>query len=187
MMLSKSYTTMSDQDLVQECVKSNPAAQKVLYERYYSRMLALCLRYSDSKDDAKDSLHDGFILLFSKIESYSGKGSFEGWMRRVFVNNMLMKFRKRDVFKESVSVDDVTWNVPVKEDVFEKIGSKNIIKLISQMPQGYKVVFNMIVIEGYSYKEVAQKLNVSEVSVRSQLSRGRMWLKERILKMENMQ
>lgn len=185
MMLSKSYTTMSDQDLVQECVKSNPAAQKVLYERYYSRMLALCLRYSDSKDDAKDSLHDGFILLFSKIESYSGKGSFEGWMRRVFVNNMLMKFRKRDVFKESVSVDDVTWNVPVKEDVFEKIGSKNIIKLISQMPQGYKVVFNMIVIEGYSYKEVAQKLNVSEVSVRSQLSRGRMWLKERILKMEN--
>lgn len=186
MMLSKSYTTMSDQDLVQECVKSNPAAQKVLYERYYSRMLALCLRYSDSKDDAKDSLHDGFILLFSKIESYSGKGSFEGWMRRVFVNNMLMKFRKRDVFKESVSVDDVTWNVPVKEDVFEKIGSKNIIKLISQMPQGYKVVFNMIVIEGYSYKEVAQKLNVSEVSVRSQLSRGRMWLKERILKMENM-
>lgn len=186
-MLSKSYTTMSDQDLVQECVKSNPAAQKVLYERYYSRMLALCLRYSDSKDDAKDSLHDGFILLFSKIESYSGKGSFEGWMRRVFVNNMLMKFRKRDVFKESVSVDDVTWNVPVKEDVFEKIGSKNIIKLISQMPQGYKVVFNMIVIEGYSYKEVAQKLNVSEVSVRSQLSRGRMWLKERILKMENMQ
>jgi RNA polymerase sigma-70 factor (ECF subfamily) len=111
---------MSDQDLVQECVKSNPAAQKVLYERYYSRMLALCLRYSDSKDDAKDSLHDGFILLFSKIESYSGKGSFEGWMRRVFVNNMLMKFRKRDVFKESVSVDDVTWNVPVKEDVFEK-------------------------------------------------------------------
>lgn len=186
MMLSKSYTTMSDQDLVQECVKSNPAAQKVLYERYYSRMLALCLRYSDSKDDAKDSLHDGFILLFSKIESYSGKGSFEGWMRRVFVNNMLMKFRKRDVFKKSVSVDDVTWNVPVKEDVFEKIGSKNIIKLISQMPQGYKVVFNMIVIEGYSYKEVAQKLNVSEVSVRSQLSRGRMWLKERILKMENM-
>lgn len=186
MMLSKSYTTMSDQDLVQECVKSNPAAQKVLYERYYSRMLALCLRYSDSKDDAKDSLHDGFILLFSKIESYSGKGSFEGWMRRVFVNNMLMKFRKRDVFKESVSVDDVTWNVPVKEDVFEKIGSKNIIKLISQMPQGYKVVFNMIVIEGYSYKEVAQKLNVSEVSVRSQLSRGRIWLKERILKMENM-
>lgn len=185
-MLSKSYTTMSDQDLVQECVKSNPAAQKVLYERYYSRMLALCLRYSDSKDDAKDSLHDGFILLFSKIESYSGKGSFEGWMRRVFVNNMLMKFRKRDVFKESVSVDDVTWNVPVKEDVFEKIGSKNIIKLISQMPQGYKVVFNMIVIEGYSYKEVAQKLNVSEVSVRSQLSRGRMWLKERILKMDNM-
>jgi RNA polymerase sigma-70 factor (ECF subfamily) len=178
---------MSDQDLVQECVKSNPAAQKVLYERYYSRMLALCLRYSDSKDDAKDSLHDGFILLFSKIESYSGKGSFEGWMRRVFVNNMLMKFRKRDVFKESVSVDDVIWNVPVKEDVFEKIGSKNIIKLISQMPQGYKVVFNMIVIEGYSYKEVAQKLNVSEVSVRSQLSRGRMWLKERILKMENMQ
>ena len=117
-MLSKSYTTMSDQDLVQECVKSNPAAQKVLYERYYSRMLALCLRYSDSKDDAKDSLHDGFILLFSKIESYSGKGSFEGWMRRVFVNNMLMKFRKRDVFKESVSVDDMTWNVPVKEDVF---------------------------------------------------------------------
>ena len=186
MMLSKSYTTMSDQDLVQECVKSNPAAQKVLYERYYSRMLALCLRYSDSKDDAKDSLHDGFILLFSKIESYSGKGSFEGWMRRVFVNNMLMKFRKRDVFKESVSVDDVTWNVPVKEDVFEKIGSKNILTLIYQMPQGYKVVFNMIVIEGYSYKEVAQKLNVSEVSVRSQLSRGRMWLKERILKMENM-
>ena len=131
-------------------------------------------------------LHDGFILLFSKIESYSGKGSFEGWMRRVFVNNMLMKFRKRDVFKESVSVDDVTWNVPVKEDVFEKIGSNNIIKLISQMPKGYKVVFNMIVIEGYSYKEVAQKLNISEVSVRSQLSRGRMWLKERILKMENM-
>ncbi|MBQ5747411.1 MAG: sigma-70 family RNA polymerase sigma factor [Bacteroidales bacterium] len=186
-MLSKSYTTMSDQDLAQECVKSNPVAQKVLYERYYSRMLSLCLRYSDSKDDAKDSLHDGFILLFSKMELYSGKGSFEGWMRRLFVNNMLMKIRKKDIFRESVSVDDVTWNLPVKEDVFDKIRSKDVIKLISQMPQGYKVVFNMIVIEGYSYNEVAQELNISEVSVRSQLSRGRMWLRERILKLEDKQ
>ena len=186
-MLLKSYTTMSDQDLAQECVKSNPEAQKVLYERYYSRMLSLCLRYSDSKDDAKDSLHDGFILLFSKIELYSGKGSFEGWMRRLFVNNMLMKIRKKDIFRESVSVDDVTWSLPVKEDVFDKIRSKDVIKLISQMPQGYKVVFNMIVIEGYSYNEVAQELNISEVSVRSQLSRGRMWLRERILKLEDKQ
>ena len=177
---------MSDADLVQECVKSNPLAQKVLYERYYSRMLSLCIRYSDSKDDAKDSLHDGFIALFSKIESYSGKGSFEGWMRRLFVNNMLMKIRKRDLIRESVSVDDMSWNLPVKEDVFDKLRSKDVIKLISQMPQGYRVVFNMIVIEGYSYQEVAKELNVSEVSVRSQLSRGRLWLRERITKMEEM-
>ena len=99
---------------------------------------------------------------------------------------MLMKIRKRDLIRESVSVDDMSWNLPVKEDVFDKIRSKDVIKLISQMPQGYRVVFNMIVIEGYSYQEVAQELNVSEVSVRSQLSRGRLWLRERITKMEEM-
>lgn len=186
-MLSKSYSTMSDEDLVKACVRNNTEAQKVLYERYYSRMLALCLRYSDNKDDAKDSLHDGFIAIFSKISSYSGSGSFEGWMRRVFVNLMLMKIRRKDVVKESVNVDDFTWAIPVQENVFDKIRSKDVIKLISEMPQGYRIVFNMVVIEGYSYQEVAKELNISEVSVRSQLSRGRMWLRNKISKMEDMQ
>lgn len=185
-MTSENYTKLDDRDLAKRCAKSDRLAQKVLYERYYSKMYSLCLRYSDSKDDAKDALHDGFILLFSKIGSYRGSGSLEGWIRRLFVNNMLMKIRKNDLLKESTNVEDVSWNIPVKESVYDKLRGDDVVKLISQMPQGYRLIFNMVAIEGYSYEEVAKMLEVEVVSVRSQLSRARNWLKVRIIKMEEM-
>lgn len=172
-----------EQLLILECSKQNRRAQKYLYEKYASRMYVLCLRYAKDRDEAEDILQDGFITVFSKIKSYSGEGSFEGWMRKVFVNTALMRLRKKDILKESEDVSEAK-GVAVDDDILERIDGRKIVKLISSMPTGFRTVFNMSVIEGYSHRKISKLLGISEGASRSQLSRARVWLQERIKKME---
>lgn len=172
-----------EQHLILECGKQNRLAQKYLYEKYSSRMYALCLRYVKNRDDAEDILQDGFVTVFSKIRSYGGEGSFEGWMRKVFVNTALMKLRKKDLLNESVDVTEAR-NIALNDNVFEKMEGREIFNLISSMPTGFRTVFNMSVIEGYSHHEISEALGISEGTSRSQLNRARMWLQERIKIME---
>lgn len=182
----KSLKTVSfndEQYLISECGKQNRLAQKYLYEKYYSRMYVLCVRYMKNRDEAEDVLQDGFVTVFSKIGSYSGEGSFEGWMRKVFVNTALMKLRKKDFLKDSVDVAEVK-NVSFEAGILETMGGKEIMQLISTMPPGFRTVFNMNIIEGYSHKEIAEALGISEGTSRSQLKRARIWLQERIRLME---
>ena len=172
-----------EQYLISECGKQNRLAQKYLYEKYYSRMYVLCIRYMKSRDEAEDVLQEGFVTIFSKIDTYSGEGSFEGWMRKIFVNTALMKLRKKDFLKESVDVTEVR-NVSFEPGILESIGGKEIMQLIASMPTGFRTVFNMNIIEGYSHKEIAEALGISEGTSRSQLNRARMWLQEKIRQME---
>lgn len=151
-----------------------------MYEKYSSRMFAVCLRYAKDRDEAKDLLQEGFITVFSKIGSFNAAGSFEGWMRRIFVNTALMRLRKKDVLKEAADVDDAAKAVVSADDVLSGIGGKDLVRLISGMPDGFRTVFNMNVIEGYSHQEISQKLGISEGTSRSQLSRARTWLQERL-------
>lgn len=129
---------------------------------------------------AMDLLHDSFITLFDKIESYDGRGSFEGWIRRICINNSLMALRRADVLKYSEELSDLSTNFTSESDPLSKISSKELLRVIATMPVGFRTVFNMYAIEGYSHNEIAQELNISEGSSRSQLSRARGWLQQRL-------
>jgi RNA polymerase sigma factor (sigma-70 family) len=143
-------------------------------------MFAICIRYIGDRYIAQDVLHDGFITLFAKLSTYKGEGSFEGWARRIFVNTALMQIRKADVLKNSEDIEAPYIEVEYGEDVIEKLDSERIFTIISQMPTGFRAVFNLFVIEGFSHEEIAKALNISEGGSRSQLSRAREWLKARI-------
>jgi RNA polymerase sigma-70 factor (ECF subfamily) len=147
-------------------------------------MFSLCIRYAGSRERAKDILQDGFITVFEKIGSYNGTGSFEGWMRRIFVNTALMAARKADVLKYSGELEDHHSEMMSDEDVMDSINSTELLRIISSMPHGLRIVFNMHVIEGYNHSEISERLGITEGSCRSRLSRARTWLQEAIRRKE---
>lgn len=166
-----------DKELIVRCTKYDRKAQRELYERYSSRMYSLCLRYSKDKESAKDVLQDGFVTVFTKIGTYKGIGAFEGWMRRIFVNTALMRLRKADIFND---IEDISYKAASDEDIAGDVGGKEIMKIVSSMPAGFRTVFNMSVVDGYSHREIAGMLGITEGASRSQLSRARLWLQKRL-------
>ena len=173
----------SDQELIDASIRNDSRAQRALYERYVSKMYAVCLRYSGCTDDAKDLLQEGFITAFSNMASFSGAGSFEGWLRKIFVNTSLMKIRKRDLLKDSSDITDYCSECRISENALNSLYGKDLVRLISSMPVGFRTIFNLYVIEGYSHQEIAQMLGINEGTSRSQLNRAKAWLKERIYKL----
>lgn len=155
-------------------------SQKAIYDLLSGKMYAVCLRYMGDRESAEDILQDGFVTLFSKIDSFSGDGSFEGWARKIFVNTALMSLRKKDALKNSEDVD-AAWNITTDEPTaIQKIGYQDLMKMISALPPGFRTVFNMYVIEGYSHKEISEALGISETTSRSQLQRARALLQSKI-------
>ncbi len=147
-------------------------------------MYSLCMRYVGNRETAKDILHDGFVVLFSKLETYKGEGSFEGWARRIFINTALMHLRKSDVLKYSEEIGEAAADITVSPSVIEKMEAERLMKLVCRMPVGFRTIFNMYAIEGYTHSEIAKELNITEGGSRSQLSRARIWLQERLHEME---
>lgn len=167
-------------DWLDEARQGSGRAQKAIYDILSPKMMSVCLRYMGSRDAAEDVLQDGFVTLFSKLDSYSGEGSFEGWARKIFVNTALMSLRKHDVLQESEDVE-TAFNVSSQTpSATSQIGYKELMKLISELPPGFRTVFNMYVIEGYSHKEIGEALGISEVTSRSQLQRARTMLQNKI-------
>ena len=174
---------MDNSSLILACQKRDRSAQKELYERYAPLMMTVCLRYSRDEETARDLLHDGFIHIFAQIGSYSGKGSFEGWLRRIFVNLALENYRKEK--KKELFLEDYKHTQPDEDDTcetldIEGIPRDEILKLIQELPHGYQTVFNLFVFEDMSHKEIAQQLGISEVSSRSQFSRARAMLQKKV-------
>lgn len=166
--------------LIELCKEGNRGAQRKLYDKLAPRMFPVCIRYMGDRELAEDVLQDGFVTLFSKLDTYSGEGSFEGWARKVFVNTALMSLRKNDVLKESTDIDDA-WNIQSDSvSAIQDIGFKELMKLIGELPPGFRTVFNMYVIEGYSHKEIGDALGISENTSRSQLQRARIMLQKKI-------
>ena len=143
-------------------------------------MMSLCLRYMGDREDAKDVLQDGFVTLFSKIDSYSGEGSFEGWARRIFVNTALMALRKNDALKMSDSLESAAHLQGGEMSQMQSISYRELLAMIAELPSGYRTIFNMYVVEGYSHKEIAAALGISEATSRSQLMRARTMLQDKI-------
>lgn len=167
--------------LVKACLKGDAEAQRALYDSLSPKMFPVCLRYMSSREEAEDVLQEGFVTLFSKLDSYSGAGSFEGWARKIFVNTALMQLRKNDVLKESEDLEGA-WDISSQDPtVIQNIGYQELLEIIESLPPGFRTVFNMYVIEGYSHKEIGEALGISENTSRSQLQRARMILQKKIL------
>lgn len=168
---------------VEGAKRGDRVSQRELYNKLSARMFPVCLRYISDRDKAKDVLHDGFITLFSKLNEYRGEGSFEGWARKIFVTTALMQLRKRDILEQAVQVEDV---VSVGSELIldpketSSIDADRLMELILSMPNGFRAVFNLYAIEGYSHKEIAQMLRISEGTSRSQFNRAKIWLQKRL-------
>lgn len=176
---------LTERELIDGCRRNDRRAQKQLYDLYAPRMLAVCMRYTGSRENAKDVMQEGFLTVFDKIGTYKGQGSFEGWMRRVFANQSLMYIRKNDALKYADEIESVPESGLGLDsgDPLGTLNAKELMELISAMPAGFRSVFNLYVLEGYSHQEIAEALGITEGSSRSQLSRGRIWLQERIKKL----
>ena len=143
-------------------------------------MFPVCIRYAGDRSVAEDLLQDGFVTLFSKLDSYKGDGSFEGWARRIFINTALMYLRKKDALKMSDNIDNARNMTSEYSTQVQDMGYKELMSLITSLPPGFRTVFNLYVLEGYSHKEIAEMLDITEVTSRTQLSRARIWLQNRI-------
>ena len=174
-----------DIQLIEACKKGDRAAQKALYDRLAPRMFPVCMRYIGERSLAEDILQDGFITLFTKLSSYKGDGSFEGWARRIFVTTALMSLRKKDALKMCDELEAVRGMKSEIGRQVENIGYKELMALVMSLPAGFRTVFNMYAVEGYSHKEIAEILGISEVTSRSQFSRARALLQSKIKEREN--
>jgi RNA polymerase sigma-70 factor (ECF subfamily) len=167
-------------DIVKGCLKNDRQMQSELYKMFAPKMYGLCLRYSANIHDAQDLLQEGFVKVYDNLENFKWKGSLEGWMKRIFVNLALDKYRSK---VSLLSIDDVAENQEPSDNelnALDSISEKEILELIRQLPDQYRMVFNLYVIEGYSHKELGEMLKIRESTSRSNLARAKMILKEKI-------
>lgn len=168
---------MSLDQLIHDCKKEKPKAQENLYRRYASTLFSVALKYSRNYAEAEDNLQDAFIIIFKKIGQYRFKGSFEGWLKRIVINQALQKYRKQDVF-EIVDENNIA---EVQVDVDEEhISVDYLLKVIQELPDRYRLVFNLYALDGYSHREISKMLDIAEGTSKSNLARARMILKEKI-------
>ncbi|MEZ4875283.1 MAG: sigma-70 family RNA polymerase sigma factor [Flavobacteriaceae bacterium] len=168
---------MNLQELIHRCKQQDAKAQEALYRTYAGVLFGICLKYSPNKVEAEDSLQDAFITIFKRIEQFEGKGSFEGWMKRITVNTVLQKYRKKKTF-------DIP-NEEQLEEAEEEIEAENIpldylLKIVQELPDRYRLVFNLYVLDGYSHKEIGDMLGISDGTSKSNLARARMILKAKV-------
>ena len=170
---------------IKSCIQGDRAAQKVLYDRLAPRMFPVCMRYIGDRTLAEDILQDGFVTLFTHLNSYKGDGSFEGWARKIFVTTALMSLRKKDALKMSEELETVRSMKADTTSQIQNIGYKELMNLVMSLPPGFRTVFNMYAVEGYSHKEIGDMLGISETTSRTQYSRARAWLQNKIKEIEN--
>lgn len=172
-----------EQQLIKDCLKGDRTAQKKLYDIYSGKMMAVCLRYCKDSETAKDLLHDGFIKVYSHLESFKGMGSFEGWIRRIMVNTALEFLRKKNDLGYQIDVEEA-WSLSDDDlNAMERMQVEELIEMIQKLPDAYRASFNLFVVEGFSHKEIATELNITESSFRVYLTRARHMLQKMLIKL----
>ena len=171
-----------EQQLITGCKEGKSWAQKAIYDRYAATMMSVCVRYVTDRETARDLLQEGFIKLFTKIDSFTGAGAFGGWVRRIFVTTSLEYLRQNDALKQSASIEEYG-NFIENDDVtvLQKISADDLMACIAQLSDGYRTVFNLYAIEGYAHAEIAEMLGISEATSRSQFMRARKILQKNVL------
>lgn len=174
--------TMDEKQLIHGCINGDRMAQKALYDKYSRRMMAVCLRYVKDTEDARDLLQEGFIKVFTNIRKFTGDGSFDGWVRRIFINCALERLRQNDVLKNTDDITAIEFADVPDESLDSAITADEIMRYISALPDGFRTVFNLFAVEGYSHKEIGETLHITESTSRSQYMRARKMLQRMIMK-----
>lgn len=173
---------MTEEAILQGCLKNHAAAQKELYNRYSPKMLAACYRFAHSREDAEDMLQEGFIKVFLQIHTFQNKGAFEGWIRRIIVHTCINHLKKNKRFNENVDIIQAVSMQVREENIPSIVQAKQIVDCIRLLPLGYRTVLNLYAIEGYAHKEIAEMLDIEESTSRSQYTRARQMLEDILLK-----
>lgn len=174
---------LSEKEIIQGCLEQNNKAQELLYSRYAPKMYGVCMRFAKTAMEADDILQESFIKVFKNLESFSFKGSFEGWIRKTVINTAINYIKKNLKHQYHADVTEERSIEGSMEGGIEKLSAEELLKLIRELPTGYSTVFNLYVIEGYSHKEIADKLGVSENTSKSQLARARQSLQAKLKKL----
>ncbi len=176
--------SLTEEELLEGCRRGKSSAQRGLYDRLAPKMLGVCLRYIKDREEAEHVMIGGIVKVFEKLEQFKSEGSFEGWVRRIIVNDCLMYLRKNRNMSLETDIDSAsdTLNLSIMEDTLDQA---DLLKLIGELPVGYRTVFNLYAIEGYNHAEIAKQLEISENTSKSQLSRARKWLQTKLAEIEN--
>ena len=168
---------MSLNKLIKQCANDDRKAQKEIYQLFAGKLFSICLKYSKNKQEAQDNFQDGFIIIFKKIGQFKFKGSFEGWIKRVMLNTILLKYRKKTVL--NIVTEEIPDEVIVDVDD-DEISLDFLLNLIHELPDRYRMVFNLYVLDGYSHREISEMLHIAEGTSKSNLARARAILKQKI-------
>jgi len=173
---------MTEEVILEGCLRNDSVAQRELYNTYSPKMLAVCFRYVHSREDAEDMLQEAFIKVFTQLRNFENRGSFEGWIRRIVVHTCINTLKKNKKFNESVDLIHAA-TVSIREETVPAVVQvKQIVDCIRSLPIGYRTVLNLYAIEGYSHREIAQLLDIEESTSRSQFTRAKGMLEELLIK-----
>lgn len=179
-MYSTGNHNISESDLISGCIRGDRQMQEELYNRFAGKMYAVCLRYANNAEDAQDLLQEGFIKVYRNLHRFRAEGSFEGWIRRVFINSSIEHLRKKSVQMSKVTGKEEDTIEDADISALDALAEKDIINLIQELSPGYRTVFNLYVIEGYSHREIGEQLGISEGTSKSQLARARSILQKKV-------
>ena len=170
---------ITEKELIKRCLENDRPSQKALFELFAGKMMVLCLRYSRYREEAEDFMQEGFVKVFTNLNKFNFDGSFEGWVRRIMVNTCLKNLKKKYVTHEIHGLENYQ-HVAYDQSIISKLSVDEMIELVNKLPTGYRLVFNMYAIEGYSHKEIGEALNIGESTSRSQLAKARKLLQKQI-------
>jgi RNA polymerase sigma-70 factor (ECF subfamily) len=174
---------VTEQDLIKGCLRENQQCQAEIFRLYAGKMLGVCLRYARHRMEAEDILQDAFIRVFDNIAQFQFKGSLESWIRRIVVNTALKKYQQKSFRDEEIGIDE-HYDLMLEPSIYADLHEEELLNLIAALPDGYRLVFNLYAIEGYSHSEIADMLGIEEGTSRSQLLKARRMLQEKIVEMQ---
>jgi RNA polymerase sigma-70 factor (ECF subfamily) len=171
---------MNEEQLVKSCLKGEKSSQRQFYDLYSRKMMGVCLRYANDVADAEDFLQEGFIKVFQKLKSFEFKGSLEGWVRKIIINSILDTLRKQGnvSFTEHI---DLANSIEESSSIYQQLNAKELLKIIQELPIGYRTVFNLYAIEGYQHNEISKMLNITESTSKSQYLKAKEQLQKRVI------
>ncbi len=168
---------LDERKIIDLCIAGNALAQKALYDRFSKMLYGICLRYAANEEEAQDILQDGFVKIFTKLDTFKFEGSFEGWLKRIIVHTAIEAYRKK---VDTSRIQDFEYESSLSTPDEKNLEVEELLKIIQDLPKGYRLIFNMYAIEGYTHAEIAKKLSISEGTSKSQLSRARIYLQNKL-------